>query len=103
MPVGFELIGYKYGEGDLIGLAHAYALKLPDRPLPDLEVADNPSPFTGVCLQGINHFITQAGWHGYDQFLRDSKNIEAAAYRRFFEQQMLDFVQENKQSVQSCE
>ncbi|MFL0739940.1 MAG: amidase [Prochlorococcus sp.] len=103
MPVGFELIGYKYGEGDLIGLAHAYALKLPDRPLPDLEVADNPSPFTGVCLQGINYFITQAGWHGYNQFLRDSKNIEPAAYRRFFEQQMLDFVQENKQSVQSCE
>ena len=72
-------------------------------PLPDLEVADNPSPFTGVCLQGINYFITQAGWHGYNQFLRDSKNIEPAAYRRFFEQQMLDFVQENKQSVQSCE
>ena len=105
MPVGFELIGYKYGEGDLIGLAHAYASQLPDRPLPNLKAADDSLPFVKMCLQGINYFITQAGWRGFKQFLSDSKekNIDPAAYRSFFEKQTQDFIQRNKRSVQSCE
>ena len=101
MPVGFELIGFQYGEGDLIGLAHAYSSRLPDRPLPELKAGNNDSPFEEICVQGINYFITQAGWHSYKQFLMDAKgqNIEPAAYQSFFEQQTQNFAQANKQSV----
>ncbi|KGG29258.1 MULTISPECIES: amidase [unclassified Prochlorococcus] len=105
MPIGFELIGFQYGEGDLIGLAQAYSSGLPGRPLPELNPGNNDFPFEDICVQGINYFITQTGWHSYKQFLKDAngQNIEPAAYQRFFEQQTQKFAQANQQSVQACE
>ena len=105
MPIGFELIGFQYGEGDLIGLAQAYSSGLPGRPLPELNAGKNDFPFEDICVQGINYFITQAGWHSYKQFLKDAngQNIEPAAYQRFFEQQTQKFAQANQQFVQACE
>ena len=82
-----------------------YSSRLPDRPLPELKAENNNSPFEKICVQGINNFITQAGWHSYKQFLMNAKDqkIKPAVYQRFFEQQTQNFAQANKESVQSCE
>ena len=105
MPVGFELIGFQYKEGDLIGLAQAYSSGLPGRPLPDVKADDNDFSFEDICVQGINNFITQAGWRSYQQFLKNgnAQTIQPAAYQRFFEQQTQQFAQENQRSVQACQ
>ena len=105
MPVGFELIGFQYKEGDLIGLAQAYSSGLPSRPLPDVKADDNDFSFEEICIQGINNFITQAGWRSYQQFLKNgnAQTIQPAAYQRFFEQQTQQFAQENQRSVQACQ
>ena len=105
MPIGFELIGFQYEEGDLIGLAQAYSSDLPARPLPELNTGRNDFSFEDICVQAINFFITDTGWHSYNQFLKDDpgQTIKPAAYQRFFEKQTQKFAQENQQSVQACE
>lgn len=105
MPIGFELIGYQYREGDLIGLAQAYSSGLPDRPLPKLKTGRNGFSFEDICVQGINYFITEASWHSYEQFLKDAngQTIKPVEYQKFFEKQVEKFAQANQQSVQACE
>ncbi|WP_114993159.1 amidase [Synechococcus sp. UW179A] len=105
MPIGFELIGFQYGEGDLIGLAQAYSSGLPGRPLPELKAGNGDFSFEEICVQGINNFITEAGWRSYQQFLKngDGETIRPAAYQRFFKQQTQQFAQDNQQSVQACQ
>ena len=105
MPIGFELIGYQYREGDLIGLAQAYSSGLPARPLPELKTGRNDFSFEDICVQGINYFITETGWRSYEQFLKDAygQTIKPAAYQKFFEKEVQKFAQENQQSVQACE
>ena len=105
MPIGFELIGFQYAEGDLIGLAQAYASGLPARPSPELKAGRDDFSFEDICVQGINNFITEAGWRSYQQFLKngDGETIKPAAYERFFRQQTQQFARENQQSVQACE
>ena len=105
MPIGFELIGFQYAEGDLIGLAQAYASGLPGRPLPDLKAGNNDFSFEDICVQGVNSFITEAGWRSYQRFLKDgnAQTIQPAAYQRFFEQQTQQFARANQRSVQTCE
>ena len=105
MPIGFELIGFQYGEGDLIGLAQAYASGLPARPSPELKAGRDDFSFEDICVQGINNFITEAGWRSYQQFLKngDGETIKPAAYERFFRQQTQQFARENQQAVQACE
>ena len=105
MPIGFELIGYQYREGDLIGLAQAYSSGLPDRPLPKLKTGRNDFSFEDICVQGINYFITETGWHSYEQFLKDDngQTIKPVEYQKFFEKQVEKFAKDNQQSVQACE
>ena len=104
-PIQREAIPAMLTGQDLIGLAQAYSSGLPDRPLPKLKTGRNDFSFEDICVQGINYFITETGWHSYEQFLKDAngQTIKPVEYQKFFEKQVEKFAKDNQQSVQACE
>lgn len=73
MPVGLELIGKMYGEGELISLAYSYEAHLAKRPLPIMPGPAKPSPLLQMSIPQINNLFTIIGYDSYRKYLKHSK------------------------------
>ncbi len=72
MPVGIELIGNQYHEGDLIAAAYAYETTHGPRMTPALPQPD--VTLTSLSIPQLNHLFTLLGVHAYEQILIRRKN-----------------------------
>ena len=88
MPVGLELIGKMYHEGEIIALAHAYASHYPTHLSPNLISDENSSTFAHLTIPEFNNLLTQIGYNSYHHFLQDAdkQQIDAIAFARFIQQ-----------------
>ncbi len=72
MPVGLELIGKMYGEGELIALAYSYESHFTEKHSPKILAPTKPSPLLNMSIPQMNNLFTLIGYDAYNQYLKNS-------------------------------
>ncbi len=74
MPVGLELIGKMYGEGELIALTYAYEQHMPKPKQPIMGYPQQPTVLSKLTIPQINNLLTLIGYRAYQKYLKHSED-----------------------------
>lgn len=77
LPVGVELTGKKFSEGELIGLAYSFEQHTPPRVIPRTP-AENPDT-KNMSLVELNHIFDSLGFVAFEKVLKDNKSVDLTA------------------------
>lgn len=75
LPVGMELIGKFYGEGDLLCMAYAYEQVSEPRKIPILSNGQKNQKLIELQINELNNLFTLIGYRSYELIMKNNQEI----------------------------